>query len=721
MKTLITPSQEWWTAEEIAASALPDLPTTRQGVDAVIKRLRWREVGALAARRRAGKGGGWEYNWQLFPDRAKRKLLQAAAAQSAAPQAPARQSRDEAWEWFETLPQSVKDKAVARLKIIQQVEALEAQQGRGRHLATVDVAMITKTGTRTIWTWFQMIEGVRSDDRLPYLAPRNRAAVAWVRSKDFSPEFFEVLKADFLRLGPIPFADSYRRSVKIAQKEGWDILPERTMRRVMDRRVSKLTQVLAKQGVEALKRLYPPQVRDKTALAPMEAVNADFHKFDVFVSWPVPKGEKPIIGRPQMVAFQDIFSGRILSWRIDVNPNATAVLLCAGDMIETWGIPDHVLLDNGREFAAKAITGGASTRYRFKVRDDDIPGLFTSLGCQIHFATPYHGQAKPIERAFRDMAKSIALDPRFAGAYTGPHTQAKPEDYGSRAIPLEEFVRVLTEGIEEHNTRVGRRSEVAWGRSFAEVFDEAYANTPIKKATEAQRRLWLMGAEGIRADKNTASVWFQGNEYWAEWLYEHAGERLIIRFDPAAYQDGVHIYSADNAYLGFAPCRQAVGFFDADEAKMMARYRKAWINAEKAALAAHRTLTAAEVGRMLDAAAPEALAPVEAKVVKGAFGKGKGLPQRPSTPPSISDDDVHEAQAVIIADLAARRAKAAPAVEEEETARQRFRRMLELERRIEAGEPVTKEQRTALLGYQTSPEYIAERSMWSQFGEAYFG
>jgi len=43
-------------------------------------------------------------------------------------------------------------------------------------------------------------------------------------------------------------------------------------------------------------------------------------------------------------------------------------------------------------------------------------GLFTSLGCQIHFATPYHGQAKPIERAFRDMAKSIELDPRFAGA-----------------------------------------------------------------------------------------------------------------------------------------------------------------------------------------------------------------------------------------------------------------------------------------------------------------
>lgn len=197
MTAVITPAQEWWTAEEIAAASLPDLPSTRQGVDAVIKRLSWREVGALAARRRAGKGGGWEYNWQLFPDRAKRQLLQAVATKAAAPEAPSRQSRDDAWAWYETLPQSVQAIALARLKIIQQVEALEAQQGRGRHLATVDVAMISQTGTRTIWTWFQMIDGVRSDDRLPYLAPRNRAAAAWVRSKDFSPEFFEVLKADF--------------------------------------------------------------------------------------------------------------------------------------------------------------------------------------------------------------------------------------------------------------------------------------------------------------------------------------------------------------------------------------------------------------------------------------------------------------------------------------------------------------------------------------------
>lgn len=719
MTSPITPSQEWWTADEIAAAALPDLPASKRGVNMHAENRQWREVGPIAARRRAGKGGGWEYNWQLFPDRAKRQLLQAAAVKAAVPEAPARQSRDEAWAWYETLPQSVKAKAEARLKVIQQVEALEALQGRGRHLASVDVGKITGTGTRTIWTWFALIEGVRVDDRLPYLAPRNRAAVAWVRAKDFSPEFFEVLKADFLRLGEPPFADSYRRAIRIAKTKGWDVLPERTMRRVMDRRVSKLTQVLARKGVEALKRLYPPQVRDKTALAPMEATNADFHKWDVFVSWPVPKGEKPLIARPQMCAFQDIFSGRILAWRIDFTPNSTAVQLCAGDMIEQWGIPEHVLLDNGREFAAKSITGGATTRYRFKVKEDDIPGLFTALGCKIHFATPYHGQAKPIERAFRDMCKSIALDPRFAGAYTGNTPLAKPEDYGSRAIPLEEFERVVAEGIEEHNTRADRRSEVAWGRSFAEVFGEAYATTPIRKATEAQRRLWLLGAEGVRADKQTGAIWFQRNEFYADWLHEYAGERLIIRFDLAAFHDGLHVYSSDNAYLGFAPCRQAVGFFSADEERSITRLRKAWLKAEKTVLAAQRTLTAAEVGLMLDESAPAASVAVESKVVKGTFGKGAGNPKRPRSAPTMSEAEVAQAQVVMLSDLAARQAQIA--ADEADTPRERFKRALEIEQQIAAGEPVTKDQRAQLAAYQTSPEYIAERLMWGQFGSAYFG
>ncbi|QYK42834.1 MAG: Mu transposase C-terminal domain-containing protein [Paracoccaceae bacterium] len=710
----LTPSQEWWTTDEIATSGLPDLPATRQGVDALAARMSWRGFPTMA-RRRSGRGGGWEYSWRLFPARAQRRLLQAAA-----PVASDRPARDEAWTWYESLPQGVKDRASARLQILQTVEALEPAVGR--HMAVLSVARESGQGARTIWSWFGLVEGVRPDDRLPYLAPRNRARADRPRLRDCDPAFFDALKAAYLRMGEPAFTDAYRDALRAAKAAGWDVLPERTMRRRLDAAVSQPVQVLMRQGPEALKRLYPPQVRDKTSLVAMEGVNADFHKIDVFVRWPGRNGEPDTILRPQIVAFQDLYSGRILSWRVDVSANSTAVLLAAGDMIERWGIPGHVVLDNGREFAAKAITGGTSTRFRFKVKEDDIPGLFTALGCQVHWATPYSGQSKPIERAFRDWAQSVAKDVRFEGAYTGNSPDAKPENYGSRAVPLADFLSVLAERIEEHNSRQGRRSEVAWRRSFAEVFDESYATAPIRKATEAQRRLWLLGAEGLRAHATTGQIAFMGNGFWEPWCHEIAGKRVVIRFDPADLHAGVHIYGADGAYLGHAACREKAGFFDMDEARAHAKARRDWVNAEKRAAEAHRRMTASDLGAILDATAPAPASPPDAKVVRPVFGQPAAVPERPAAPPAGApvSADVARHQAAIIADLSARRAPVATAPAEE-TDRERFRRALDLERREATGEVLTIEQARWLAAFQASSAYQAERLLWRDYGDEIFG
>lgn len=690
------------------------MPATKRGVNALADRLNWRAVTKFA-RRRVGRGGGWEYSWALFPNAAQRALIK----QAVAPKVAAARARDEVWAWYEALPEAVKTKAQARLMVIQKVEVLES--AIGRFLAIDQVAKLESIGSRTIWSRFQMIEGVAVQDRLAYLAPRNRAAEKRPRAKECSPEFFDVLKSDYLRLEAPPFTDCYRRAVRVARDKGLDMLPERTMRRHLDVAVSRVTQVLARQGVDAVKRLFPSQVRDKTCLTALQAVNADFHKFDVFVRWPSVGGEAGVVTRPQMVAFQDIYSGRILSWRIDQTPNSTAVQLCAGDMIEAWGIPEHVLLDNGREFAAKAITGGAATRYRFKVKDDDIPGLFTALGCTIHWATPYSGQSKPIERAFRDMCQSIAKDPRFAGAYTGNTVVAKPENYGSRAVDLEEFLKVVSEGIEEHNARENRRSEVAFGRSFNAVFDESYATAPITKANEAHRRFWLMGAEGIRTDAKSGMVRFQGNEFWEPWLSEFAAARVIIRFDPADLWSGIHVYTQDNAYLGHAECRLKVGFFDMDEARMTARLYRGWLKAQKAEAEAHRVYKAAELGTMLDAMPSAEVPKVDAKVVRAQFGKkGVPTPARPNGSPPIDVATITRIQGDMVANLDARRAGKIQTVAED-TARERFRRALDLERQIEGGAAITRDQERWLSVFQTTSEYRAERMLWDDFGDAIFG
>ncbi len=57
--------KEWLTAQEIAAEALPGLPTTTKGVLNLADREAW-NVDAFRARKRAGRGGGMEYSIGLL-------------------------------------------------------------------------------------------------------------------------------------------------------------------------------------------------------------------------------------------------------------------------------------------------------------------------------------------------------------------------------------------------------------------------------------------------------------------------------------------------------------------------------------------------------------------------------------------------------------------------------------------------------------------------------
>jgi hypothetical protein len=89
MMAALRPDKIWWTAAEIADGRIVDMPGTRQGVEAEAKRSNWRDHPEWS-RQRSGKGGGWEYNWQLFPIAARRKLLKEATlpdqeAQNASP------------------------------------------------------------------------------------------------------------------------------------------------------------------------------------------------------------------------------------------------------------------------------------------------------------------------------------------------------------------------------------------------------------------------------------------------------------------------------------------------------------------------------------------------------------------------------------------------------------------------------------------------------------
>lgn len=588
--------KEWFTVADLLAIGPAPLPMSESALKRHIAECGWRER-PEQARLEAGpgrEGGTWHYHHSLFPAEVRARLFarQAPMAETAA-------ARREAvskslWERFDSLPEKARAEAARRLAVVDQVRQLAA--GMTRQCAVALAAREADISTSTLWTWLRQAEEVPPADRLPALAPKHVGRIA---TADIHPDAWDMIRADWLRPEAPTFEACARRMRAAAAEHGWSPIPsDKTLKRRLDA-IPRAVQMLARKGAHAVEAVFPHQTRDRSIFTAMEAITADGHKFDVFVKW----GDGSI-GRPIMAAIQDLYSGMILAHRIGETENWTLVRHALADMVESWGIPERATLDNGRAWASKWLSGGAKTRYRFKIRDDDPTGLLPLLGVQIAWAKPYHGQSKPIERAFRDMCDDIAKHPRFAGAYTGNNPAAKPENYGAKAIPIETFRDVVAAEIAAHNRRPGRKTQTARGRSFHETFAESYASALVKRATEAQRRMLLLAAEGVTCRAPTGEVQLAGNRYWAEPLADLAGHKVTVRFDPDDLLAGVSVYRLDGRYVATAPCIEATGFADAAAAQEHARRKRQWMRAQRELLAAERRMTIDEVAALMPEPAP---------------------------------------------------------------------------------------------------------------------
>lgn len=593
----------WFTASELADTGLSGLPKRKREINRLADSQNWKiasdDHGARLARRRAGRGGGFEYHISLLPAAARADLVRRGIVASEG-DAEAGNCNDMSnlWHWLGRQPTAVRAEAQRRASILACIDMFESS-GMPRSSAVTAVAASEGISAGTLWNWLRLVSGVANADRLPHLAPRRQGGGI---EAVVDPEIWQELLSDYLRLSGASWSTCYRRAAEKAKKRGIELPHSRTLWRKFQKEVPEQVVTLRRKGEEALRNMLPAQIRSVADMQAMELVNIDGHRCDVFVRWPDGR-----IIRPTMIAIQDVYSRKFLSWRFAESEDMVTARLVFADLFAKWGIPKGLLTDNGRAFASKWLTGGAKTRFRFKIRDEDPTGLLVALGIQIHWAKPYRGQSKPIERGFRDLCDAIAKHPAFEGAYTGNRPDAKPENYGSKAVDFETFQQVWNAGMEAHNRQLGRRSEMAGGRkSFDQVFEESYARSAIGKATEEQLRMALLAADQVRTDRKTGAIALAGNRYWAPELSEIAGQPVTVRFDPEQLHAPIHVYDRAGRFLVTASLWEATGFLDMAAAKNRQRLERNWKKSAKAAAEALDLLSADElVARMPDYDAEE--------------------------------------------------------------------------------------------------------------------
>lgn len=524
--------------------------------------------------------------------------------------------REALWSKWDKASDSQRKLAEKWLPAVQAADEM-LNQGISTKTAFATVAGHYQVSASTLRDKYYQIQKFAKSDWAAALVDGRGASRRNVHKSEFDEDAWQFLIADYLRPEKPAFRKCYERLELAAREHGWSI-PSRA---TAFRRIQQLDEamvVACREGEHALMHLIPAQQRTVAHLNAMQWINGDGYLHNVFVRWF--NGD---VIRPKTWFWQDVKTRKILGWRCDVSENIDSIRLSFMDVVTRYGIPEdfHITIDNTRGAANKWLTGGAPNRYRFKVKEDDPKGLFLLMGATMHWTSVVAGkgwgQAKPVERAFGvgGLEEYIDKHPALAGAYTGPNPQAKPDNYGDRAVDAGLFLETIAEGVAMFNARTNRETEMCGGKlSFDDAFEREYARTIVRKPTEEQKRMLLLPAEAVNVSRKGEFTLKVGgtlkgakNVYYNMALMNAGVKKVVARFDPQQLHSTVYCYTLDGRFICEAECLAPVAFNDVAAGREYSRRQKQLKSATKAAIKAQKQMDALEVAELLpQIAEPEA-------------------------------------------------------------------------------------------------------------------
>lgn len=553
------------------------------------------------------------------------------------------------WHEFALKSKAVQEDAKSALNALISFEE-KVSDGRSNKGAIEEVCEETGFSPAYLYKIRAKVRDVPRANWLPVLAANYKGGG---RKADMSEEawtfFVSFLKESSARM---PLTKAYRKTVEAAGVFGWEWPSYGTVRNRWEELPAGV-KALIKSGEKALDKTIPPMTRSVAHLQAMQIVNLDGRQTDFFVKW-----EDGTISRPITVTIQDVYSRYILGYRFAKTEDADTIKAVILDVIDRFGLFDDLRTDNGRAFASKKISGGAKTRFRGRNKgDDEELGILTLIGAKIGFAKPRHGQSKPIERGFRDVAEQIDTLPEFKGAYCGHRPDAKPEDFTGTPVDIAVARAVYEREIRLHNEQTGRRTEIAKGKlSFAQVFEESYKLRPRRDLTQAQRSFFMFDMAYLKPHADTGALSKDGFTWWSEehreTLLKHRNGKVCVMFDPNDRSKPVIVHDAKgNVIIDGLACLKKGKFDSTEDARQHERAKAQIKQGQRRILKGMQLKAGAELAaiqKRMDEARPDPVPPVpETNVSKPLFGapgaKAKAAPENAATVEKLDRQDDFDA------------------------------------------------------------------------------
>lgn len=310
-----------------------------------------------------------------------------------------------------------------------------------------------------------------------------------------------------------------------------------------------------REGENALRDVLPSMDRDRTDIGSNDIWFSDHHRVDVFTL--TEDGSK--LCRLWLTVFFDARSNKLISYTCrNADPDAAVIKQTMKKGMEMHGIPRELYFDNGKD-------------YRSKVFQQDFPlSLVHQLGIGSIYATPYHGQAKTVERFFKTFEERFG---KMFPTYTGKDAKNRPEQMRvserkimAYATTIEVFLAALDNYMEDYNHTPSRGKGME-GKSPDEVY---YQNLSVKREITDRKTLALLcGTFDIRTvHKN--GITFQHRDYWNDKLLTLFKKKVIINYD-SENMDVLNVFDEDMRAICVANAKIRTPFRNTTEAD----YKKA--------------------------------------------------------------------------------------------------------------------------------------------------
>lgn len=566
-----------YAAAELAAMALPGIPGTMQGVKLRAKSSAW------VFRKRAGRGGGLEYDIDSLPaearDEIRRRATSALVAAPASTKPTAIIRREQQLQLMETDAQRLR--ADARKGILSALDRIMLQCRVSREAAMN--ALLTQARMGTLDDHLAAMlraakdERGRKGDEFPsirtlkrYLGMAKQGSLAPKKPKSsfIVPEWAALFMEQYQQPQKPSVELAYREFTKACavQRVAWDLPSIHQVRRFLDK-LGAVTLQSGRMGTRELKSMLPYIRRTFDKLLPNDIWSADGHTFDAEVQHPL--HGRPF--RPEITSIIDIATRRGVGFSLDLSESSFAVLDALSTAVMNCGVPSMFYVDNG-------------SGYKNALLKDEGVGVQGRLGFVVTHSIPYNSQARGvIERLHKTLWVNAAKQlPSYMGADMDRQAKHAVFKITRDAIkhggkfPLlnwDAFIQFCQEQLAEYNNRphsslpvitepgTGKRRHMSPNEAWA-----AHAAKGWQADTLDEHDARLVFRPREKRTVQRGEVRLLNHHYASADLTEFHGEEVQVAYDinDARF---VSVYSLDGRFI----CRAEAGANERDYVPTSAR------------------------------------------------------------------------------------------------------------------------------------------------------